>query len=52
MVKKAISKIKSGKAAGSLGVVVEMIRVTVDTGVSMINDLAIAIIHDSKVQAD
>ena len=51
MVKKAISKMESGKAAGSSGVVV-MIRAagdTGDTGATMIRDLAIAIIRDGKV---
>ena len=48
MVKKAISKMKSGKAAGSLGIVVEMIKATVDTGATMIRDLTTAIIRDGN----
>ena len=52
MVKKAISKMKSGKAAGRSSVVVEMIRAAGDTGATMIRDLAIAIIRDGKVPAD
>ena len=44
LVEKAISKIKSGKAAGPSGVVVEMIRAAGDTGTTMIHDLTIAII--------
>ena len=44
MVKKAISKMKFGKAAGPSGVVVEMIRAAGDKGATMIPDLAIAII--------
>ena len=52
MVKKAISKMKSGKAAGPSGVVVEMIRGAGDTGATMIRDLAIAIICDGKVPGD
>ena len=44
MVKKAISKMKSGKAACPSGIVVEMIKAAGDTGASMIRDLATAII--------
>ena len=49
MVKKAISKMKSGKAAGPSGIVVEMIKAAGDTGATMIRDLATAIIRDGKV---
>ena len=42
MVKKAISKMKSGKAAGPSGIVVEMIKAAGDTGATMIRDLATA----------
>ena len=52
MVKKAISKMKSGKAAGPLGIVVEMIKAAGDTGATMICDLATAIISDGKVPTD
>ena len=52
MVKKAISKIKSGKAAGPSGIVVEMIKAAGDTGATMIRDLATAIIRDGKVPTD
>ena len=45
MVKKAISKMKSGKAAGPSGIVVEMIKAAGDTGATMIRDLATAIIR-------
>ena len=41
---------KFGKAAGPSGVVVEMTRAAVDTGVSMISDLAIAIIEMERSQ--
>ena len=41
MVKKVISKMKFSKAVGPSGVVVEMIRAVVDTGATMIRDLAI-----------
>ena len=44
MVKKAISKMKSGKAAGPSGIVVEMIKAAGDTGATMIRDLATAIV--------
>ena len=43
MVKKAISKMKSGIAAGPSGIVVEMIKAAGDTGATMIQDLATAI---------
>ena len=52
MVKKVISMMKFGKDAGPSGVVVEMTRAAVDTGVIMIRGLSIAIIRDWKVQAD
>ena len=52
MVKKAISKMKSGKAAGPSGIVVEMIKAAGDTGATMIRDLATAIIRDGKVPTD
>ena len=52
MLKKAISKMKSGKAAGPSGIVVEMIKAAGDTGATMIRDLASAIIHDGKVPTD
>ena len=52
MVKKAISKMKSGKSAGVSGKVVEMIKVARDTGDIMICDLATAVIRDGKVQTD
>ena len=41
MVKKVISKMKFSRAAGPSGVVVEMIRTAVDTGATVIRDLAI-----------
>ena len=49
MVKKAISKMKSGKAAGPSGIAVEMIKAADDTGATMICNLATAIIHDGMV---
>ena len=52
MVKKAISKMKSGKAAGPSGILVEMIKAAGDTGATMIHDLATAIICDGKVPTD
>ena len=52
MVKKAISQMKAGKAPGSSGIVVEMIRVASDMGASMIRDLEAAIICDGKVPSD
>ena len=52
MVKKAISKMKSGKTAGPSGIVVEMIKAAGDTDATMIRDLATAIICDGKVPTD
>ena len=52
MERKTISKMKSGKAAGPSGIVVEMIKAAGDTGATMIRDLATAIICDGKVQTD
>ena len=54
IVKKAISKMKSGKTAGPSGIVVEMIKAAGDTGATMIRDLATctAIIRDGKVPTD
>ena len=52
MVKKAISQMKAGKAAGPSGIVVKMIRAAGDMGASMISDLAAAIIRDGKVPSD
>ena len=49
--KKAVSKLKSGKAAGPLGIVVK-IKAAGDTGATMIRDLATAIICDGKVPTD
>ena len=43
---------KSGKAAGPSGIVVEMIKAAGDTGATMIGDLATAIIRDGKVPTD
>ena len=52
MVKKAVSQMKTGKAPGPSGIVVEMIRAANDLGASMIRDLATAIIYDGKVPSD
>ena len=52
MVKKAISKMKSGKAAAPSSIVVEMIKAAGDTGATIINDPATAIICDGKVPTD
>ena len=41
MVKKAISKMKSGKAAGPSGIVIEMFTAAGDTGATMIRDLVL-----------
>jgi hypothetical protein len=52
MVKKAISQMKSGKAAGPSGIVVEMVKAAGDTAASMILDLIDAIIRDGKVPSN
>ena len=52
MVKKAISTMKSDKAAGPSGIVVEMIKAAGDSGATMIRDLTTAIIRDGKVPTD
>ena len=43
---------KSGKAAGPSGIVVEMIKAAGDTGATIVRDLATVIIHDGKVPND
>ena len=50
--KKAISKMKLGKAAGPSGIVVEMIKAAGNIGATMIRNLATWIIHDGKVPTD
>ena len=52
MVKKAIFKLKFGKAAGPSGLLVEMVRAAGDRGANMIRNLAMAIIRVGKVPAD
>ena len=46
---KAISKMKSGKAADPSGIVVEMIKAASDTGTTMIHHITAPIIHEGKV---
>ena len=43
---------KSDKAAGPAGIVVEMIKAASDSGTTMIRDLASVITRDGKVLAD
>ena len=52
MMKKAFSKMKSGKAAGPSGIAVEMIKAAGDTGATMIHHLGTGIICDGKVPTD
>ena len=52
MVKKVISKLKFGKAAGLSGKVVEMVRAAGDIDANIIPNLTIAIIRYGKVPAD
>ena len=52
MVKKAITKMKSGKAVGPSGKVVEMIKAAGDTGAIMICYLVTAVTCDCKVPTD
>ena len=43
---------KSGKAAGPSGIVVEMVKAADDTGATIIGDLTTVIICDGKVPTD
>ena len=52
MVKKVIFKMRFCKASGPSAVVLEMTRAAFDISVTMIRDLAIAIIRDGKAPAD
>ena len=52
MVVKVLSKMKSGKAAGPSGIVVEMIKAVGEHSWIMIRDLANTIIRDGKVPSD
>ena len=47
--KKAISKMKSGKAAGPSGIVVEMIKAAGDTGATMILLLRLSVTARSQL---
>ena len=49
MVKKAISKMKSGKAAGPSGIVVEMIKAAGDTGAIAILLLRLSLMARSQL---
>ena len=49
MVNKALSKMKPGKAAGPSGIVVEMIEAAGGDGVTLLRDLASAIVRNGKV---
>ena len=50
--KKAISKMKSVKAAGQLGIVVEMLKASDETGIHLITELANTIVNEDVVPAD
>ena len=51
-VKSAITKTKSGKAAGPSGVVAEMLRTSGDVGVQWVTDLCNKIVQEGKIPSD
>ena len=51
-VKSAITKTKSGKAAGPSGVVAEMLRASGDVGVQWVTDLCNKIVQEGKIPSD
>ena len=51
-VKKALKKMKKGKAAGSTGVVSEMMKAAGDLGIEWLTDLCNAIVCEGKIPTD
>ena len=51
-VKSAITKTKSGKAAGPSGVVAEMLRAFGDVGVQWVTDFCNKIVQEGKIPSD
>ena len=51
-VKSAITKTKSGKAAGPSGVVAEMLRASGDVGVQWVTGLCNKIVQEGKISSD
>ena len=50
--KSAITKTKSGTAAGPSGVVAEMLRASGDVGVQWVTDLCNKIVQEGKIPSD
>ena len=48
-VKQAISKMKSGKAAGPLGIVVQMMKASGETGIDLVTELANSVVYEGLV---
>jgi hypothetical protein len=51
-VKSAIARAKSGKAAGSSGVVAEMLKASGDVGVRWVTELCNSIVREGKIPND
>lgn len=52
MVVEAVNKMKTGKAAGPTGVVIEMLKAGGDACIDLVTDLVNAIIHDGEIPSD
>ena len=52
MVAKAITKMKNGKAAGSSGIVAEMLKASSDTGVWLVADFPNDMIRNGTISSD
>ena len=52
MVAKAITKMKNGKAAGSSGIVAEMLKASSDTGVRLVADFPNDMIRNGTISSD
>ena len=52
MVKKAINRMKNGKAAGGSGIVAEMLKAAGDAGVRMMNSLTNSFVKEGRVPDD
>ena len=52
MVVKAITKMKTGKAAGPSGIVAEMLKASGDTGARLVADLANDMVRNGVIPSD
>ena len=52
MVVKAITKMKTGKAAGPSGIVQEMLKASGDTGARLVTDLANEMVRNGVIPSD